>query len=285
MTVRIVTDSTADFSADEIKKYNIEVVPLNVIIDGNEYKDGVDLTHKEFYEMLATANALPTTSQPAPSEFVNIFTEAKKQGDSVVTICISSEISGTYQQSALLAKQIVEYDEIFVIDSRQATLSQKIIVLQAIKMRDEGFSAEEIYQFIESNKERAVIIAYVDTLEYLVKGGRLPKTVGFAGKVLGVKPIVTLIDGKVTVKEVARGKKSALQKLLQTVEKLGVDETLPFLYGSTYPIEIGEEVRDFLMDNNCSDASVVAIGTVIGTHAGPGAAAFAFFTKKDDDNH
>ena len=279
MGVRIVTDSTADFTVAEIKKYGIEVVPLNVIIDGKEYKDGVDLTSKQFYEMLADAEVLPTTSQPAPSAFVEIFNDAKEKGDSVVVICISSQISGTYQQSALLAKKIVESDQIFVVDSLQATLSMKIIVLQAIKMRDEGKSAVEIYEFIETNKEKAIIIAYVDTLEYLVKGGRLPKTVGFAGKVLGVKPIVTLVDGKVTVNEVARGKKSALQKLLQTVEKLGVDETLPYVYGSTYPIEIGEEVRDYLIDNGCKQAPVVAIGTVIGTHAGPGAAAFAFFKK------
>jgi len=279
MKVRIVTDSTADFTSEEASKYNIDVVPLNVMFGSDVYRDGVDITSDVFYGKLVEAKELPTTSQPAPGDFLTIFEKAKENNESVVAICISSEISGTFQQSAQLAKNMCEYEHIHLVDSRQATISLKILVLQAISMRDEGYKSEEIAKFIEENKERATILAYVDTLDYLVKGGRVPKTVGLAGNLLSVKPIITLTDGKVDAFSMARGKKSALQKLLTLSSEMGIDETLPMLYAHTTPEEIGIEAREFFMSNGYKYADVVTIGTAIGTHAGPGAVALAFFKK------
>ena len=279
MKVRIVTDSTADFTNEEISKYNIDVVPLNVMFGSDVYRDGVDITSDVFYGKLVEAKELPTTSQPAPGDFLTIFEKAKENNESVVAICISSEISGTFQQSAQLAKNMCEYEHIHLVDSRQAAISLKILVLQAISMRDEGYNVEEIAKFIEENKERATILAYVDTLDYLVKGGRVPKTVGLAGNLLSVKPIITLTDGKVNAFSMARGKKSALQKLLTLSSEMGIDETLPMLYAHTTPEKIGIEAREFFVGNGYKSADVVTIGAAIGTHAGPGAVAIAFFKK------
>ncbi|UTY40207.1 DegV family protein [Allocoprobacillus halotolerans] len=174
--IKIITDSTADIDLEYAKELNIDVVPLKVIINGREYKDRVDLQPDEFYDLLVNSETLPSTSQPSPQDFANLYEQAKENQESVIVITLSSTISGTYQ-SANLAKELVEYDDIYVVDSLGTTQMQRLLVLKAIALRNEEMVAKDIFTFLEDYKKRLRLYAFVDTLEYLYKGGRLSKTV------------------------------------------------------------------------------------------------------------
>lgn len=174
--IKIITDSTADIDLEYAKELNIDVVPLKVIINGREYKDRVDLQPDEFYDLLVNSETLPSTSQPSPQDFANLYEQAKENQESVIVITLSSTISGTYQ-SANLAKELVEYDDIYVVDSLGTTQMQRLLVLKAFALRNEEMVAKDIFTFLEDYKKRLRLYAFVDTLEYLYKGGRLSKTV------------------------------------------------------------------------------------------------------------
>ena len=181
--IKIITDSTSDIDVTYAKELNIDIVPLKVIIDGKEYKDRVDLQPDQFYSLLEKSEVLPTTSQPSPQEFLNYYEEAKEKGDSVIVMTLSGTISGTYQ-SANIAKDLAEYENIYVIDSLNATQALRLLVLKAVALREEGKDAETIFNELQAYKERVRIVAFVDTLEYLCKGGRMSKTVAAAGTLL-----------------------------------------------------------------------------------------------------
>lgn len=212
MSIRIITDSTSDFTPQQAQQQNIDVVPLKVIFSDAEYRDGLDITLDEFYQRLTTSEVLPTTSQPTPNDFINHFEKAKEAGDDVIVILLSSELSGTFQ-SAVLAKNYVEYDRIFLVDSLNATIGLKLLINHAITQRNANKQAIEIVNELEYLKSKVTIKAVVNTLDYLVKGGRLSKAAGFAGSLLSIKPIISLIDGKIAVIAKARGKKGAMEAL------------------------------------------------------------------------
>src|SRR5699024_1927769 len=151
--IKIITDSTSDIDLKYAQELNVEVVPLKVIIDGKEYKDRIDLQPEEFYDLLVNSQTLPSTSQPSPQDFVDLYETAKNNNDSVIVITLSSVISGTYQ-SANLAKDLVDYDDIYVIDSLGTTQMQRLLVLKAVALRDEGMVAQDIYTFLEEYKHR-----------------------------------------------------------------------------------------------------------------------------------
>lgn len=279
MSVRIVTDSTADFTVEEMKSYNISVVPLKVLFGTEEYRDGIDLTADQFYHKLTTGGVLPTTSQPSPNDFLHYFKQAKEEKDEVVAILLSAAISGTCQ-SALLAKEYCEYEAIEVVDSQQTTISMKLLVLEAIRLRDAGKGYKEIATEIERLKEKVTLKASLDTLEYLVKGGRLSKAAGFAGSLLGIRPLISLVEGKVAVLSKARGKKNAVEAILKEINKDGdVDFNRPMIYGFTGDAQSVTDLRDFLQEKGYKSDLISVIGSVIGTHAGPGASAIAYFKK------
>ena len=160
--IKIITDSTSDIDLKYAQELNVEVVPLKVIIDGKEYKDRIDLQPEEFYDLLVNSQTLPSTSQPSPQDFVDLYETAKNNNDSVIVITLSSVISGTYQ-SANLAKDLVDYDDIYVIDSLGTTQMQRLLVLKAVALRNEGMNAQDLYTFLEEYKHRIRLFAFVDT--------------------------------------------------------------------------------------------------------------------------
>lgn len=280
--IRIITDSTSDIGLDYAKELNIEIVPLKVIFNTAEYKDRIDLQPEKFYELLENCDALPTTSQPAPQDFMDFFEDAKQKKDSVILITLSSGLSGTYQ-NACMAKDLVEYEDIHIIDSLSATQALRLIVEKAVSLRDKGFSAEEIVKEIENYKTRVKIYGIVDTLEFLLKGGRLSRTSATVGSVLKLKPIIGFKEkGKLDVFGKARGTQKATDKLIDLIKQgneIDLDEPVCIAYtGNNTSIEKFEnKLKDELGIKNVKHG---VVGPVIGTHAGPGACLITYVTKK-----
>ena len=278
--IKIITDSTSDIDVTYAKELNIDIVPLKVIIDGKEYKDRVDLQPDQFYSLLEKSEVLPTTSQPSPQEFLNYYEEAKEKGDSVIVMTLSGTISGTYQ-SANIAKDLAEYENIYVIDSLNATQALRLLVLKAVALREEGKDAETIFNELQAYKERVRIVAFVDTLEYLCKGGRMSKTVAAAGTLLKVKPIIGLRDGKLEMFSKARGAVKATAKIIELIHEDGeIDFKEPIFIGYTGNDEGLEKFEQALRDEfKFEDVLHGFVGPVIGTHAGPGARLIAYVKK------
>ena len=276
MSVRIVVDSTCDLIPS--LKERVRVVPLTVHFGEEEYVDGVTLTARDFYEKLVSSEVMPTTSQATPFAFGEVFDEIVNGGDDVVCITCSSGLSGTYQ-SANIASGDHE-GKVYVVDSQNIALSSAILAEYALRLVDEGKSAQEIAEELKAVAGKAHLFAVVDTLEFLQRGGRVSKTVAIAGGLLAIKPIIGVVDGKVAMVGKARGNKAANRTMNQEVEKLGIDLTKPVLLGYTgtddsllqkYMAECG----DFWPENT----PCTVVSGVVGAHAGPGAVAIAFFAK------
>lgn len=278
--IKIITDSTADIDLEYAKELNIDIIPLKVIIDGKEYKDRVDLQPDQFYKLLAESSVLPTTSQPSPQEFLNFYEEAQKNGDSVIVMTLPSTISGTYQ-SANIAKDLAEYDDIYVIDSFNTTQALRLLVLKAIALREQGEDAKEIVQALEDYKHRIRIIAFVDTLEYLYKGGRLSKTAATAGTLLKFKPIIGLKEGNLEMFAKARGTQKATAKIIDLIHEDGeIDLNEPICIGYTGNDDGLNKFEETLRQEfGFGDVLHGCVGPVIGTHAGPGARLIAYIAK------
>ncbi|MEG0365211.1 MAG: DegV family protein [Coprobacillus sp.] len=278
--IKIITDSTADIGLDQAKELGIEIVPLKVIIDQKEYKDRIDLQPEQFYQLLAENDALPTTSQPSPQEFLTFYEEAKEKGDSVVVMTLSSHISGTYQ-SATIAKDLAEYDDIYIVDSLNATQGLRLLVEKAIVLRNEGKSAKEMFDILDEYKHRIRIFALVDTLEYFYKGGRLSKASAVAGTMLKLKPIVGLKGGLLELISKARGTQKATLKIIDIINEDGeIDLNEPISIGYTGDNVGLDKFEDTLREAlGFKDVLYGFVGPVIGTHAGPGARLIAYVKK------
>lgn len=277
MKTRILVDSTSDLMPEAKEK--VHVVPLTVHFGQEEYIDGVTIDHKAFYEKLIETDVHPSTSQASPAAFAAEFEEAKEAGEAMVVITLSSKLSGTYQ-SAMIAAQ--DYENIYIVDSGSVAIGGGILVELALRLLDEGRSAREIFEELEEQKKKIVIVALVDTLEYLKRGGRVSKTVAFAGAVLNIKPVLSVIDGEIHMLGKARGSKMGNNLLVQEIEKSGgVDFKKPVLLGYTglSDLMLKKYIEDskYLWENAVSEVRYTTIGSVIGTHAGPGAVAVAFF--------
>lgn len=275
--LRIITDSSSDFSLEEALEKGCELIPLKVIEDEKTYRDRIDLTVEELYKKMLEEQKVLKTSQPSPTDFLRVFEDVKEKGDEALVLVLSKELSGTYQ-SAMIAKEMVEDATIEVIDTNQVTIPQKLLVLEALKMRDEGKSLKEIMDRIQVLMNRVRVIAVIDTLEYLVKGGRLSKTAGFAGSLIDLKPLVTVQDGKVAVIAKARGKKKALEKLWSKVEE-EIDMKMPMLLVYSGSMDYVKELQKFLEEKGIQIEKMDAIGCAIGVHVGPGACGLAYFKK------
>lgn len=278
--IKIITDSTSDIDLEYAKELDIHIVPLKVIIDGQEYKDRVDLQPEQFYDLLEKSTVLPTTSQPSPQEFLHYYEEAKKQGDSVIVMTLSSVISGTYQ-SANIAKDLAEYDDIYVIDSLNTTQTLRLLVLKAVSLRNEGLDVKDIVEKLEAYKQRIRIVAFVDTLEYLCKGGRLSKTAATAGTLLKFKPIIGLKEGKLEMFAKARGTAKATTKMIELIHEDGdIDLNEPICIGYTGDQDGLDKFEQVLRDEfGFGNVLHGFVGPVIGTHAGPGARLIAYIKK------
>lgn len=280
MSIKIITDSTSDISQKQAKELGITVLPLRVIFKDGEYADGIDLLIEEFYDKLVKAETLPTTSQLVPDQFMPYFESAKQNKDTVLVITLSAELSGTYQ-SAVIAKDICDYDGIHIIDSLNVTLGLQILVKSAIDMLQLGLPAEEIIENLETMKHKIRLYALVENLEYLKKGGRLSGVGALAGTLLNIKPIIEVINGKVTVAAKARGMSGAYGKILKLVEQAGkIDYSKYYCVGYTGGKENLDPFLEYAKDKmDLSNAITSPIGIVVGTHAGPGVCGVAFFTK------
>lgn len=277
--VRIIIDSTADLP-EEMKK-KLDVVPLTVTFGTEEYLDGVTISHAEFYEKLVETSVLPHTSQAAPETFQKAYERVKQAGDSAVVITVSSALSGTWQSARTAA---ADYENIYVVDSCTAAIGAGILAEVAMQAAREGQTAQEIAAMLEREKKNVCVIAMLDTLEYLQKGGRISKTAALAGTVLGIKPVLSIEQGQIQLLGKARGSKQANNLLAQEIEKAGgVDFDKPILLGYTGLSDklLQKYIRDSanLWQHGTQELRTTIIGSVIGTHAGPGAVAAAFFKK------
>ena len=277
MKTRIIVDSTADLLPEQ--KSRVHTVPLTVYFGQEEFIDGVTIDHKTFYEKLIESDVLPTTSQATPDAFMTELEKAKEAGESAVVITLASDFSGTYQSAMIAA---AEYENVFVVDSGSAAIGTGVLVELALRLLDEGKTAKEIAKLLEEEKKKIVIVALVDTLEYLKKGGRVSKTVAFAGTVLNIKPVLSVIDGQIHMLGKARGSKMGNNLLVQEIDKAGgIDFSKPVLLGysgiSNAFMEKYIEDSRHIWEGNMPQVRYTTIGSVIGTHAGPGAVAVAFF--------
>ena len=277
MNTRIIVDSTADLMPEF--KSRVHTVPLTVNFGDQEYIDGITIDHKAFYEKLIESDVLPTTSQATPDAFIKEFEKAKEAGEAAVVITLASKFSGTYQSATIAAD---DYENIYVVDSGSATMGSGILVELAFKLLDEGKNAEEIAAILEEQKKKIIIVALVDTLEYLKKGGRISKAVAFAGGVLNIKPVLSVIDGEINMLGKARGSKMGNNLLVQEIDKAGgIDFSKPVLLGysgiSDALLQKYIEDSRYIWEGNLDEVRYTTVGSVIGTHAGPGAVVVAFF--------
>lgn len=278
MSVRIIIDSTVDTTRDVEEK--LYVVPLTIRFGDDEYIDRITINHRQFYEKLIESDALPSTSQANIVDFDRVFSKIVQNGDTAVVITLSSKLSGTYN-SALLASE--EYpDKIFVVDSRSVSIGAGILAELALEYAAEGYDAPEIADFLEKDKERVKVVAMFDTLEYLKRGGRISKTAAIAGGLLAIKPVITIRDGEIAILGKARGSKQANNLLANEIEIAGgIDFTKPLLLGYTGLSDtlLNKYVEDstHLWKNSLNALRSTVVGSVVGTHAGPGAIAVAFF--------
>ena len=279
--IRILTDSASDILPAEAEQLGVTVIPLNVTLeDGTVLRDGVDMTPSAYYEILAGCRKLPTTSQPSPELFENFFLEAAAAGDEVIGIFLSHALSGTYQ-CAKLAADMANVDNVLFVDSGHVCLSEALLVRLAVQLRDSGKTAGQIAAILDHAKEHLHLVAAIDDLKYLRKGGRLPAAVAVAGGMLGIKPLITIQDGKVAMAGKARGLPGAYVALFKKIEEMGgITPAFPALAGYTVSPREVTPIQTYLRDNlQQEDLLVRQIGCVIGTHAGPGAFGIAFFDK------
>ena len=280
MKVRIVIDSTADVLPEIAQQ--LHIVPLTVHFGTETYVDGVTISHKQFYEMLVERDTLPTTSQPSPEAFASVYREAQQVGEQVVVLTVSSKLSGTHQSAVIAAMDFP--DMVWVVDTKTVAIGSGILAELALQLKQQGLSAPEIAARLEIERENVRVIALLDTLEYLKKGGRISKTVAFAGGLLSIKPVAAIQDGEIALLGKARGSKQGNNLLFGEIQKAGgIDFSKPLMLGYTglsdallekYVLDSGA-----LWDGHGDCIRSTVIGSVIGTHAGPGAIAVAFFKK------
>ena len=280
MSVRIITDSASDMSPAEHPA--LRVLPLSVTFGTDVYMDGVDIDHQRFYEMLVERDELPKTGQVNPYAFSQAIAEAREAGDEAVIITVGAKLSGT-NQSARTALAEAPGGDMFVVDSNNVTLGERVLVEYALRLVDEGQGAAQVAAAVEAVRDRVVVIGLLETLEYLVRGGRLSAAAGAVGTLLNVKPVVAAEDGLIVQLGKARGSKNGRNLLNQKVEKAGgIDFSMPLALGYT---GLSDAVlKKYIEDSAAlwaghaeSELPIHTIGATIGTHVGPGAVAVAFF--------
>lgn len=281
MAFTIITDSASDISQAQAAAWNITVLPLKIRFHEEEFLDGVTLSNREFYERLIETDTIPKTSQIPPYEYEQAFATARERGDDVLCLCLSSAVSGCYQSACIAASS---FEGVTVIDTRQFCISELILVEHAVQCRDRGLDAAETADIIRAETDKAHVIAMFNTLEYLKLGGRLSSAGAFAGNLLSLKPVLTIDDGIVKILGKARGSRNGSNLLRESVEKLGgIDFDRPVCLGYTGFSD--ELLRKYLQDSASlytgheETLKTVSVGAAIGTYAGPGAIAFAFFTE------
>ena len=281
MKVKIIVDSTADLRPEVAEK--VGIVPLTVHFGETEYISGVTITPQKFYEMLVESDDLPTTSQPTPAAFEDAFEKAVEAGCEVVCLTCSGKLSGTCQSANIAAAEFP--GKVHVVDSNTIAIALGILTEYAVELAEQGLSAEEIVLKLLRKRDKVKLLALVDTLEYLKKGGRISSTVALAGGLLNIKPVITIDGGVIKLLGKARGSRQGNNLLVQEIRKAGgVDFTKPVMLGYT-------GLSDALLQKYIQDSAAIweehkeqlpvsVVSSVVGTHVGPGAVAVAFFAAE-----
>ena len=281
--VRIITDSASDIVDN--RREDLIILPITISFDMEEFQDGVNLTHREFYERLIESDELPVTSQIPPAVFEKAYEEAVKQGDEAIVITMSSKLSGTFQSANIGAENY--QGKVYIVDSENASLGERILVEYAIRLKDEGLSAKEIVEKLDAEKKNVRLIALLDTLEYLKKGGRISKAAAAAGGLLSIKPVIAVKGGEVAVLGKARGSKQGNNLLAEEIKRAnGIDYEMPFILA--YSGLTDAVIQKYIDDHESLWKGIVerpvpaSVGGTIGTHVGPGAIGIAFFAVTDN---
>lgn len=279
MSIHIITDSASDISPSE--KENLTVLPMTITFGETEYQDGVNLTHREFYEKLVESDSLPVTSQIPPFCFEEAIRRAVDRGDTALVITMSGKLSGTWQSAMIAAENFT--GSAYVVDSENVTIGEHILVNYALRLIDRGMSAPDIKAELERAKKRIHLIALLDTLEYLKKGGRVSGAVAFAAGVLSIKPVIAIQNGEVVMLGKARGSRQANNLIAEQIAKTGsIDFSMPYLLGYTgfsdALIQKYAEDNAALWRHKAETLPIGSVGGTIGTHVGPGAIAVAWFS-------
>ena len=279
--IHVITDSASDLV--DYDKSQVTVLPMTVSFGEEEYLDGVTISHRAFYEKLIESDELPVTSLVSPAAFEEAYRKALEAADSVVVIRLSGKLDGT-KQSAMRAA--TDYPgRVFVIDSENAATGEQILVLRALELVQQGMDVNELVDTLEREKKEIHIVALLDTLEYLKKGGRISAAAAFVGGVLSVKPVITIQDGEVKVLGKARGSRNGNNFLIKEIEKTsGVDFTRPFRVGYTGLTDaiLQKYIEDSkaLWEGHREELKIATVGATIGTHVGPNGIVVAFFAKE-----
>jgi DegV family protein with EDD domain len=278
--VKVITDSTSDIPKELVDELGIEIAPLTVNFGQLSYRDGIDLTNSEFFEKLVRATVLPTTSQVSIGEFVNLFNENLETHDEILSIHISSDLSGTYN-AAVQAKETIGSDRIHVVDSRLVAFGLGLMVVECAKKLNAGESLHDVAFFAENAHNHMRNIFIFDTLEYLLKGGRLSKNEAFLGSLLNIKPVLTIKDGLLKSIEKIRGRKKAVRYALNQIasdyEKQPFDRIA--IYQSANSMMMEDILKRLEEEFDFVQIIQAEVGAVVGTHAGPGCAAISYIYK------
>lgn len=282
--VQIITDSAADFEPYELEKMNVRCVPFSVTFGNEEYKENINLTKQQFYTLLKEKNDFPNTSQPSPHSFESILKNMKNSGCEAVVISLSSALSGAYQ-SAVLAKNQLEYDECYIIDSLTASGGERILVEQAVKLRDAGKSASEIACFLETLRSRIYLYACIDSVDYLYKGGRISRAACTIASVAHIKPIIHVLrDGSIDIAAKSLGIKRTMDFIKKILDKYPPDKDFPFYVLYTGNKKCGKILAEYFekTDYEIPDANIIDVGAAIGSHIGPNAFGIAYVRIFED---
>ena len=272
--VRIVTDSTADLTPEQQRAAGITVVPLNVHFGDEVFRDHVDLSTDEFFRRLKASPQLPRTSQPSVGVFEEAYRSLRQGGDEIVSVHLSSKVSGTYN-SALMAAQSVGEGKIDVVDSLSTSMALGFIALEGAKLARAGRDRQAVAECLRGLVPKARVICVVDTLTYLERGGRIGKARALLGSLLNVKPILQLKDGEVVPLGRARGRPQALNRLVELLERDGKVRQLAIMHGAAQTD--AEQLRERVASSYPGvDIQLTEIGAVLGTHTGPGVIGFTY---------
>lgn len=277
--IRIITDSASDIVDN--KREDLTVLPVSITFGEEEFQDGINLTHQMFYERLIECDELPVTSQVPPFAFGEAFRQAVEAGDRVIAITLSSKLSGTWQSACVAAEEFGE--KVRVVDSENASIGQHALVEYALRLKGAGLDFEEIVERLETDKKRIRLIALLDTLEYLKKGGRISKAAAMAGSLLSIKPVIAIQSGEVAILGKARGSRQGNNLLAEQIHQTGgIDFGKPFVLGYTglSDATLQKYIRDHesFWKSSVDELETSSVGGTIGTHVGPGAIGVAFFS-------
>lgn len=282
MAIRLLTDSASDITAEAVQRLNIKVIPLSVTFGNETYLSGVDLTTDDFYNKLIESDSMPVTSQVTPVQWMEAFKEIIAAGDIPLAVTLSSRLSGTYQSACFASNELG--GKAYAVDSLNACLGETILVEYAAQLIEKGMGIEEICMELNASKSRIRLIALLDTLEYLKKGGRISAASAAVGELLSLKPVISVIDGEVKAVGKARGSKSGNNFLKELIRKDGgfnFDMPFSLAYAGLDMTLMNKYIKDSadIWEGHAETLPMIHIGPIIGTHVGPGAVAVAWFSK------